>query len=101
MSREDLIIWLYLSIEAAYEAVTGGAPIRRRGRHPGLTDAEVIALEIFGEMMGHHDDAAIWRYLDAHWRAWFLGLGGYKAFVKQCANLATVKQRICAQLFAP
>jgi hypothetical protein len=101
MNREEFIIWLYLVVEAAYEAVTGGLKIRQCGRSPGLTDVEVIAIEIFGEMTGHHDDASIWRYIDAHWRDWFPWLGSYKAFVKQCANLASIKQRIFAYLFAP
>jgi hypothetical protein len=101
MSREELIIWLYLLVEAAYEAVTGGKPIRQCGRVPGLTDVEVITIEIFGEMTGHRDDAAIWRYMDAHWREWFPRLSGYKAFVKQCANLASIKQMIFAHLFMP
>lgn len=52
-------------------------------------------------MQGHHTDAAIWRYADAHWRAWFPGLGSYKAYVKQIANLAAIKQLIFAHLFAP
>jgi hypothetical protein len=53
-------------------------------------------------MQGHHDDAAIWRYMDAHWRAWFPKLGSYKkAYVKQIANLAPIKQLVFAHLFAP
>ena len=44
MNREELIIWLYLLVEAAYEAVTGGTKIRQCGRPPGLTDIEVITL---------------------------------------------------------
>jgi Transposase DDE domain len=101
MNLEETIIELYLKIEAAYEAVRGGQKIRQCGRSPGLSDVEVITLEIFGEMQGHHSDAAIWRYISAHWRAWFPKLGSYKAFVKQCANLGTIKQLIFAKLFSP
>lgn len=101
MNPEDLIIKVYLTIDAAYEAVTQGKSIRRRGRQPGLTDPEALTLEIFGELRGHHDDAAIWRYADAHWREWFPGLGGYKAYVKQSANLEPIKQLIFAHLFMP
>lgn len=101
MNREEIIIRVYLTIEAAYQAVTQSQKVRQCGRHPGLTDAEAITLEVFGEMCGHHDDAAIWRYADAHWREWFPKLGGYKAYVKQIANLATIKQLIFAHLFAP
>jgi hypothetical protein len=101
MNRENDIIGLYLTIEAACQAVTNGKKLRQCGRRPGLTDAEVLTIEIFGEMQGHHDDAAIWRYAKAHWQDWFPKLGSYKAFVKQCANLAHLKQRVFVHLFAP
>lgn len=101
MNREELIIKVYLTIAAAYDVVTDGQSIRQCGRRPGLTDPEAMTLEIFGEMQGHHDDAAIWRYADAHWREWFPKLGSYKAYVKQCANLEPIKQLIFAHLFKP
>lgn len=81
--------------------MTQGRPLRQCGRHPGLTDVEVLVIEIFGEMQGHHDDAAIWRYAHNHWQEWFPGLGSYKAFVKQSANLAHLKQRLFSHLFPP
>jgi hypothetical protein len=101
MNREEAIISLYLTIDAAYRAVTQGQAIRQCGRQPNLSDAEAITIEVFGEMQRLHDDAAIWRYADAHWREWFPRLGSYKAYVKQIANLASIKQRIFAHLFAP
>jgi len=101
MNREEAIIRLYLTIDAAYRAVTQGRPIRQCGRQPNLSDAEAITIEVFGEMQRLHDDAAIWRYADAHWRDWFPKLGSYKAYVKQIANLASIKQRIFAHLFTP
>jgi hypothetical protein len=66
-----------------------------------MTDAEILTVEIFGEMQGHHDDGSIWRYAKAHWQEWFPTLGSYKAFVKQCANLTHLKQRLFAHGFAP
>jgi hypothetical protein len=101
MNRENDIIGLYLRIDVACRAVTQGKRLRGRGPQPGLTDAEILTIEIFGEMQGHHDDAAIWRYAKAHWQDWFPRLGSYKAFVKQCANLAYLKQLVFAHLFAP
>ena len=91
MNRERDIIELYLTIESACQAITQGKRLRQRGPKPDLTDAEIVTIEVFGEMQGHHDDASIWRYAKAHWQAWFPGLGSYKAFVKQCANLAHLK----------
>jgi hypothetical protein len=101
MNREEAIIKLYLTIDNECRIVLNGKKLRLCGRRPELTEAEVLTIEIFGEMQGHHDDAAIWRYAKEHWQAWFPGLGSYKAFVKQCANLATLKQLIFAHLFAP
>ena len=101
MNREKAIIELYLKLERACNIVLNGQKLRPCGRRPELTESEILTIEIFGEMQGHHDDAAIWRYAKAHWQAWFPKLGSYKAFVKQCANLAPLKQRIFAHLFAP
>ncbi len=101
MNPEQVIIQVYLTIEGAYQAVTRGNKVRQCGESPRLTDVELVTMEIFGEMQGHHDNAAIWRYIEQHWRAWFSGLIGYKAFAKQCAHLAHIKQRIFAHLFAP
>lgn len=101
MNHEHLMIHIYLIVESAYQRVTQGRNPRRCGEKPQLTDAEIITMEIFGEMQGHHTDAAIWRYFDQHWRPWFPRMVGYKAFAKQCANLAHIKQSIFALLFAP
>ena len=101
MNRELDIIELYVAIDGACQAVTGGQKLRRRGPPPDLTDAEILTIEIFGEMQGHHDDASIWRYAKGHWQEWFPTLGSYKAFAKQCANLAHLKQLIFGHLFAP
>ena len=101
MNREKDIIELYLTIEAACQAVTQGKKLRQRGPEPDLTDAEVLTIEIFGEMQGHHDDASIWRYSKAHWQDWVPGLGSYPAFAKQSANLIHLKQKVFAHLFLP
>src|SRR5579863_817578 len=101
MNRENDIIALYLTIDAACLAVTGGKKLRQRGPRPDLTDAEVLTIEVFGEMQGHHNDAAIWRYAKAHWQDWFPGLGSYPAFAKQSANLWWLKQQVLAHLFTP
>jgi hypothetical protein len=101
MNRENAIIGLYLTLEAVCVVVMQGQKLRQRGPAPDLTDAEILTIELFGEICGHHDDAAIWRYAKAHWQEWFPRLGSYPAFAKQCANLAHLKQKIFAHLFAP
>ena len=83
----DRIIDVYLRIDEVYRELTRSGPLRRGGFAPGLSDVEVLTVEVVGEMAGHHSDRAIWRYFDGHWREWFPGLASYKTFAKQCANL--------------
>jgi hypothetical protein len=101
MNREESIIAVYLKLDVAYQAIVGDVRLRRCGEAPALSDVEHLTLEIFGEMQGHHTDAAIWRYAKAHWQAWFPKLGVYSVFAKQSANLAAIKQRLFALLFKP
>lgn len=99
MNLEDAIIAVYLRVEEKYLALTERRGLRGRGFPPALTDAEVLTMEIVGEMQGRHDDRAIWRYFRDHWKEWFPALGSYKNFAKHCANLCWIKRRILAALF--
>ena len=101
MNPEESIIWLYLRIEAAYQAIVGDQRIRKAGFEPGLSDVEALVIEVFGEWQGHHGDKAIWRYFDYHWREWFPDLQGYKTFTKQCSNLRWIKEKILTHLWPP
>ena len=71
MAAELKLIAIYLAVSDACRRIVGNGRLRRRGFAPALTDAEVITMEIFAEMQGHHSDSAIWRYFDAHWRHFF------------------------------
>jgi hypothetical protein len=93
------IILLYLQVDDAYRMVTLGGRLRQRGPEPKLSDVEVLTMEIFGEQQGRHDDAAIHRYFDGHWRHFFPELGSYQAFARQCAALSVIKQRILNLVF--
>jgi hypothetical protein len=99
MGLEEALILLYLLVDDAYRMVTFGGRLRQRGPGPKLSDVEVLTMEIFGEQQGRHDDAAIHRYFDGHWRHFFPDLGSYQAFARQCAALCVIKQRILAHLF--
>ncbi len=99
MGLEETLILLYLLVDDAYRIVTFGGRLRQRGPDPKLSDVEVLTMEIFGEQQGRHDDAAIHRYFDGHWRHFFPDLGSYQAFARQCAALSLIKQRILACLF--
>jgi DDE family transposase len=99
MGLEEALIVLYLLVDDAYRIVTFGGRLRQRGPEPKLSDVEVLTMEIFGEQQGRHNDAAIHRYFDGHWRPFFPDLGSYQAFARQCAALSLIKQRILDLLF--
>lgn len=95
MNLEDDIIEIYCAVEEVFRDVR----LRKRGFSPCLSDAEVLTMEIVGELQGRHTDAAIWRYFRDHWLEWFPRLGSYPNFAKHCANLRFAKERVMAALF--
>jgi len=99
MDQEERIIKVYLCIEEVYNKLTKNKPLRRGGFAPALSDAEVLTMEIIGELEGKNGDRAIWRYFYEHWHSWFPNLSSYKTFAKQCANLTWIKQLIFTSLF--
>lgn len=101
MDRELRLVWLYCVIEEAIRSIVGTGRIRPRGPHPELTDAEVLTLQIWGEIEGLPSDAAIWRMSTDRWLAWFPSLGSEWNFVRRCANLVGLMERMLAVLFAP
>jgi Transposase DDE domain len=101
MDQELCLVWLYCVIEAALGSMVGTERLRTRGPEPELTDAEVLTLQIWGEMRGLASDAAIWRDATAKLREWFPRLGAEWNFVRRCGNLASVQERLLTRLFGP
>lgn len=97
MNIEDIIITVYCLVA---EIVDDAGKLRERGFPPDLSDAEVLTMEIVGEMEGRDGEAAIWNYFREHWREWFPALGSYPNFAKHCANLRFVKEKVMSVLFA-
>jgi IS5 family transposase len=95
---EEFIIAVYCAVDDALKVLTSGQRLRGRGFAPGLSDAEVMAMEIIAEYQGIDADKAIWQYFRRHWQGWFPGLPGRSNFVRQSANLWQYKQLIQAQL---
>jgi hypothetical protein len=95
---EEFIIAVYCVVDDALKVLTSGHRLRGRGFAPGLSDAEVMAMEIIAEYQGIDADKAIWQYFRRHWQGWFPGLPGRSNFVRQSANLWQYKQLIQAQL---
>ena len=75
--------------------------MRQRGPAPELTDAEVLTIVIWGEMRGLPSDAAIWRAAKSLLKGWFPHMVSQWNFVRRCANLLGLKDRILAREFGP
>lgn len=95
---EEFIIAVYLCIEERLSPLMQDYPPRSRGFAPGLSDAEILTLEIVGEFLGHHTDIGIWRYTKRHWLDWFPHLPHRSTFVRQASNLWAYKQLLHQQL---
>jgi hypothetical protein len=94
MPIEHFIIAVYLLVSKAYNDVTKGIILRKRGFDPKLSDEEVITMDIVGEFLGIDTDKGIWSYFKTHWQEWFPKLGSRANYVKQSANLWYIKQKM-------
>lgn len=103
-SIDEFIIAVFCCVDDALVEVTQGQPIRAKGFAPGLSDSEVLTMEIVGEYQGIDADQGIWQYFRRHWLSWFPGLGSRCTFVRQAANLwqykALLQQHLAAELGA-
>jgi hypothetical protein len=91
MPLEDFIIMTYIFIDKYFKEISQNVILRTRGEQPALTDTEVITMEIIGEYLGLGNDKQIWLYFKQHWLDFFPKLGCRTSFIRQSANLVTVK----------
>jgi hypothetical protein len=61
MGADTKLITVYLWVCDHLDRIVGGARLRHRGFEPKLSEAEVLTMEIVGELLGLRSDAAIWR----------------------------------------
>ena len=99
-SIEEFIIAVYCCVVDELEMLTQAQPLRSRGFEPGLTDAEVLTMEIVGEYQNYDSDKGIWSYFRRHWQRWFPKLSSRSTFVRQAANLWQYKHRLQQRLAA-
>lgn len=96
MDLDTMIVATYCLIADALPTVLGGRPLRQRGPTPKMTDAEVLTLEVVGELLGLAQDAAIYAFFRRHYGTWFPALAAIHrtTFARQAANLWVVKERL-------
>ena len=92
MPIEQFIIEVFCLIDDELEKILLGKKLRQRGRLPGLSDSEVITMEIVGEFLGKDCDTDIWQYFMMHWLHFFPKIPDRTNFAKQAANLHVLKR---------
>jgi hypothetical protein len=102
MDRDDFIITVYCLVCEHYQTFEQRycqqRTLRGGGFTPGLTDAEVITIEICGEYFKLHQDQDLFDYFSSHYRHFFPRLRERTRFVRQAAALWQVKAFIQRQL---
>jgi hypothetical protein len=68
--------------------------LRARGPMPQLADSEVLTMEIVGEILGFDTDKNIFGFFRDFYGHYFPNLTSRVSFVRQAANLCTVKQSL-------
>jgi hypothetical protein len=78
-----------------------GKKLRQRGPSPELSDAEVITIEIVGEVLGIDTDEGLYEHFSRHYGEWFPALRGVHrttSFLRQGANLWVLKKMLWKHL---
>ena len=100
LSVSDLLLVVYVLVDDLFTVVVGERRLRSRGVSPKLSDAEVITIELVGEILGIDSDKGIWNYIRQHWLSLFPDLPSRSRFVRQAADLWKVKQQMHVYLIA-
>ena len=98
MDQDLCLVWLYGVIDGVLRSI---GRVRQRGPAPELTDAEVLTIQLWGEIWGLPNDASVWRDAPTNLHGWFPNLCNEWNFVRRCGSLAKVMDWILASLFGP
>jgi hypothetical protein len=98
MDQDLCLVWLYCVIDGVLRSI---GRVRQRGPAPELTDAEVLTIQLWGEIGGLPNDASVWRDATTNLHGWFPNLCNEWNFVRRCGSLAKVMDLILASLFGP
>ncbi|MGC2237975.1 MAG: IS982 family transposase [Pyrinomonadaceae bacterium] len=96
MDLDTMIVTVFCRIDDSLKTVLSNGKLRRRGRAPQLSDAEVLTIETVGEYLGFSQDKQIFEYFRRHYQSLFPALGKVHrtSFVRQAANLWRIKERL-------
>jgi hypothetical protein len=97
MDLDTLIVTVFCLVDDTLAAALDGKPVRQRGPHPLLSDAEVLTMEVVSEYLGMDQDKAIFAYFRRHFAHFFPALRRLHR-TRQAANLWRVKERLWQHL---
>src|SRR5690349_14257921 len=99
MSLADLLLVVFCRVDDALRHLNLDKP-RSRGPAPILSNAEVVAIEVVGELLGLSCDTAVCSHVRRHHRADFPALARVRrtTFLRQAADLCRVKQALHKEL---
>lgn len=98
MNLNDFIVHIFCEVDDFMKESFPERTLRKRGPLPQLADSEVLTMEIVGELLGQQTDKAIFQFFKRFYRHYFPKLTCRVSFVRQAANLCSVKQRLFAYL---
>lgn len=98
MDRDEFIITGYCLVCEQYQVIKTTSPGRRGGFAPALSDEEGITREICGEYFTLSTDKDLFAYFRTHYTHFFPHLTDRTLFVRQAANLWSVKGLIQPRL---
>src|ERR1700759_3479960 len=84
MDQDLCLVWLYCVIDGVLRSI---GRVRQRGPAPELTDAEVLTIQLWGEIRGLPNDASVWRDAATSLHEWFPNLCNEWNFVRRCGSL--------------
>lgn len=97
MERDNFIIMVFCLVSEMYSHLCP-QPLRRRGFAPALSDEEVITIDVCGEYLGYFRDEDLFDYFYTHYRHFFPALTERTSYIRQSANLASLKMQIQQRL---
>ncbi len=94
MTTTDFIVQLYCDIDDFMKTSFPERCLRHRGPLPQLSDSEVLTMEIAGEYLGYDQDKKMVAFFRQYYRNWFPHLHCRETFLRQAANLWSIKESL-------
>jgi hypothetical protein len=99
LDLDTFLVALYTMVDDLYWAHYAHLKPSRPGKHPELSDSEVLTLALCAQWFGPSERAFI-RYVKEHWRGYFPRLLSQSAYNRRCRDLAGMLVHLVAVIAA-